>query len=111
MGWKTFPWELQEVYCPTEPSSLARGALIETEGCWRVSRRDCVLHSIKILVQGSCGLFEIQSGAGRSLFRQPSCFTGSWPLGCFSEGGLILICEGSIPPAIQVSFNEQTAEL
>lgn len=111
MGWNQFPWDLQEIYCPTEPLSLARGALIEEIGCWRISRRNCELHSVKIIVQGSCALLELQTGTGRPLFRQPSCFTGSWPLGCFSEEGLIVISNGAIPPTVQVSFHELTSEL
>jgi len=43
---------------------------------------------------------------GRSLFRQPSCFTGSWVLGCYAEGGLIMVVHCGTPPSVQVSLRE-----
>ena len=82
------------------------GIQIDTNGVWRVSRRSCEFNSVRILSQGSSGLFEVLSGAGRPLFRQPSAFTGSWVLGCGSEEGLVMVVHCSIPPSVQVSLRE-----
>jgi len=106
MGWGGFPYELVDLYSPTEPGSCVHGVQVDSNGVWRVSRRGCELHSVKILVQGSSGLFDVMTGTGRSLFRQPSCFTGSWPVGCFAEEGLIMVVHCGTPPSVQVSFRE-----
>lgn len=88
-----------------------RGIQIDENGVFRISRRTSELNSVKILHGGSCGLLEVSNGKGRPLFRQPSAFSGSFPLGLEAEDGLIIKLFSDIPPSIQVSWREPDKEV
>jgi hypothetical protein len=105
------PSKVRDIQVPTEQGSLLRSCQIMENGMYRLSRRTSELVSVKILFAGSAGFFEVANGSGRPLFRQPSAFTGSFPLGCEARDGLVLHIEADIPAHIQVSWREPDAEL
>ena len=100
-----------DIFVPTEPNSLMRGTQVESCGLFRLSRRTCELNSIKILFGGSCGWLEVVSGLGRPLFRMPSSFTGSFPLGAEAEDGLIVYMAADISQVVQLSWREPDTQL
>jgi hypothetical protein len=81
--------DLVDLYAPAAPGSLMRSIKIDKSGRWRVARRSCELVSVMIASAGAWGRFEITDGTGRTLFMQPSTFTGSFMLLAGAEEGLI----------------------
>jgi len=101
------PFKIKDMYVGTEPASLMRGCQIDQCGQFRLSRRDCELHSVKVITQGSSGFIELSDWSGRPLWRQPSSFSGSFVLGCFAEHGLVIMQEMAVPASIAISWREE----
>jgi hypothetical protein len=80
----------REIYAPCAPGSLMRSATVDTLGVTRFARRSCELYSVQILSAGAWVRARVLTGAGRPLWFQPSCFTGSFVLMAGAEDGLML---------------------
>ncbi len=104
------PWKIIDLHTPTEAGTLLRGRQIDDNGQYRLARRDCELSSVKVLHGGSCGFLEVADWSGRTLFRMPSAFSGSFPLGCGAERGLVVMLHSDIPASILVSWREADQE-
>lgn len=106
------PYNVQDLHVPTEPGTLRRGVQIDSNGQFRVARRDAELCEVKILHGGSSGPLEIADGTGRPLFRMPSAFSGSFILGMHGKNGLILHQYSDIPASIVLCWREaDTADI
>ncbi len=79
-----------DIYTPSAPGSLMRAARVDSEGVYRLARRDCELYSIMIVSAGAWGRLRVTDGNGRSLFLQPSTFSGSFWLSAGAEDGLLV---------------------
>ena len=79
-----------DVYTPCAPGSLMRSAQIFQPGLWRISRRDSELYSVQIVGSGAWARCKVVDAAGRTLWMQPSTFTGSFWLGAAAIGGIIV---------------------
>lgn len=69
---------------------MLRAHVIAGTGSFRLARRSCELHSVKITVPGACGRVRVTDGHGRDLFYMPSSFPGSFMIEGGCEDGLIV---------------------
>ena len=99
------------MYVPTAPGSLMRATMIEGTGLFRLARRDAELYSVLVVSCGAWGRIDITDGTGRRIWMQPSTFTGSFVLGAFAWGGLVVNVATSCAPQLQVNWREQDARL
>lgn len=104
--------KIVDEYTPCAPGSLMRSATIERLGLTRVCRRDCELYSVQILSSGAWIRARVLTGAGRPLWFQPSCFTGSFVLMAGAEDGLVLEMGGRDRGAtILLNWREPTKDI
>ncbi len=99
---------MTELFTPAGPGSLMRSVTIDDVGVFHVARRTCELYSVEIM--SGWGRLRASNGRGRSLWYQPSIFTGSFVIGCEAEEGLIVEIQGG-PPTVNVNFREKTRDL
>ncbi len=85
--------EIVDEYVACAPGSLMRSVVIDRLGLTRVCRRACELYSVQIASSGPFVRARVLTGGGRTLWFQPSTFTGSFVLMagiCEDEAGLLL---------------------
>lgn len=99
---------MTELLTPAGPGSLMRSITIDDVGVFRVARRSCELYSVEITA--GWGRLRLSNGLGRSLWYQPSIFTGSFVIGCEAEEGLIIEIQGG-PPTVNVNWRESDREV
>lgn len=88
-----------------------RVALLDLPGRYRLARRDCELYSVQILNAGDWGKAWAFDGEGRPVFHQPSTFTGSFWLGGFCRGGLVVELIALNIIVFQINWRERTRDL
>lgn len=71
-----------------------RALQVRGNGLFRLARRSCELYSVQIVSSGSWGRARVIDGNGRTLWFQPSTFTGSFWLSAGAENGLIAELSG-----------------
>ena len=77
-----------------------------------MSRRDCEFYSIMITSAGAFGRILVTDGKGRELFSQISTFTGSFVLGGFAEGGLVLeLFSETLAPEVTMTWREEDKDI
>ncbi|HVC18010.1 MAG TPA: hypothetical protein VNE18_12000 [Rhodanobacter sp.] len=82
--------DLTDLYAPPAPGSLMRSVQVMRAGLVRIARRDAEVYSVQIISAGSWTRARVMNGNGRTLWEQPSTFTGSFWLGAAAEGGVIV---------------------
>lgn len=96
----------KDIYCLPVPGTYMRSYQLFEPGVFRLSRRDCAFYSVMIAASGDFGMLTVRSGTLRPLWSQPSSFTGSFVLDCFSEEGLIVEAYLESQPFLTISWRE-----
>lgn len=91
-----------EVKAPSAPNSLTRMHVIDAQGTYRLSRRDCELYTVNVIRSGMASRIELYTGDLRGVFSlpagsSPGFCSDSFPLGGFCERGLYVRCSGGAP--------------
>jgi hypothetical protein len=106
---------VRDIYTPCAPGSLMRSAIIDKLGETRFCRRAAELYSVQIVSAGAWVRARVLTVAGRPLWFQPSCFTGSFVLMAGiteDDGGLILEMGGKDRGAIiTCNWREQDSRI
>jgi hypothetical protein len=98
-----------DLYPASSPGSLMRACRVAAPGLWRMSRVDCELYSVQIVGAGSFTRIRALNGDFRSLWEQPSTFTGSFWLSAGASNGLLMEIASmdlSGTPNLLVNFRE-----
>lgn len=103
--------DIEDVYAPALPGSLMRCALLDRPGKFRLARRDCELYSVQIINAGDWGRLWAKTGRDRSVFHQPSTFTGSFVLGGGCEDGLIMELHSIDTFCVEINWREPDRSL
>ena len=82
--------DMIDVRVAPSPSTLMRCARVARPGSFRLARRDCELYSVQIVGGGTWTRIRCLSGTGRTIWEQPSSFTGSFWLSAACEDGLVV---------------------
>ena len=96
----------KDVFCPVVAGTTMRTYQLFSPGVYRLARRDVAFYSIMIAAAGSFGSIVVRTGTRRMLWAQPSSFTGSFVLDCFSEEGLIVEAHMEAQPFLTISWRE-----
>ncbi len=100
-----------DVFVPAVAGSIVRVFQLDEAGAFRLSRRGCVFHSIMIAASGSFGSVLVKTGTGRTIWCQPSTFTGSFVVDGYAEEGLIVEAWMENRPFVTISWREPDMEL
>lgn len=102
------------MHAPAAPGSLMRSLRLggHKPGLYRLARRGCELYSVQILSGGSWGRIKVMDGHERELWAQPSTFTGSFWLGAWADGGLLVeVSSRDYAPNLTINWREQDQRL
>ena len=89
-----------------------RSLKIDDPGRWRLARRDSELYSVQIVCSGAWGRARVTDGRGRTLWFQPSTFTGSFVLGAGALDGLIVELDSQDQaPNLSLNWREADREI
>ena len=108
------PAGIRDIYAPAAPGSLMRSVRLTRAGLWRVARRDAELYSVQIVSAGSWARARVIDGAEKILWYQPSTFTGSFWLGAYAEGGILVEISSALPHEacnLTIDWRERTQDL
>ena len=116
--------DIRDIYTPAAPGSLMRSAQLTRAGLWRLARRDAELYSVQIVSAGSWARARVMSAANNPiwpspyleemLWYQPSTFTGSFWLGAYAAGGIVVEIASNLPHEacnLTIDWRERTQDL
>ena len=95
-----------DLYAPCCKGSLTRSIQVWEPGKFRLARRDAELYSVQIVSSGSWGRARVLDGRGRTIWYQPSTFTGSFALGAGCQEGIIVELMGESGLSFTINFRE-----
>lgn len=93
-----------DIYSPETPGTNWQAYQLFDSGVFRLARESVIFYSVMIAAAGSFGRLSIRTGDYRPLWAQPSTFTGSFVLDCYSENGLIVEAYMEAQPFLTISW-------